>query len=560
MTHTIHHGDCLEVLRGMPDNSVDAICCDPPYGLSNTSPDKVTETIVRWAQGDREYVPQGKGFMGASWDAFVPPVAVWDECIRVLKPGGHLVAFAGSRTQDLMGLAIRLAGFDIRENLAWLYGSGFPKSMDVSKAIDKESGAEREVIGKKGGRYSTPIRGLASGDSIVGRGTNGTHDASDITAPATPDAVRWQGWGTALKPSHEPVICARKPFNVVPLEQRLMANVHHALMGLLWLSLSSAKRAELISGSSLHGQPEETFDSALVNAVTQWSHDESEKTDTFRSQVVASTSWNIASSWNSILDALSDSTRTFTTETKSSTTTALKILNSSLGPITSRTTTHPNEKPQHGELFSAMSAGQDSSGDWSNYLHTLSATVPETAIDGIALAAESALADIAESLSASPEAAHTARPGATTKADASPKSEPIILARKPFTATVAANVLEHGVGGLNIDATRIGPKQDDPPFMYSAKAPKKERPVYVNGEGRTIQHSTVKPVSIMKWICRLTCPPGGTILDPFAGSGTTVEAAILEGFHVIGIEREEAYLPLIQQRIDRANEQLPLAS
>ena len=119
---TVHHGDCLQHLRNLPDNSIDSIVTDPPYGLSNTGPDKVADTIVRWAGGERDHVPEGRGFMGRPWDAFVPPPAVWDECLRVLKPGGHMLVFAGSRTQDLMGLSIRLAGFELRDSLAWIYG------------------------------------------------------------------------------------------------------------------------------------------------------------------------------------------------------------------------------------------------------------------------------------------------------------------------------------------------------------------------------------------------------------------------------------------------------
>lgn len=132
---TVLHGDCLNELRTIPDNSIDAVVTDPPYGLSNTTPAQVTETITRWVSGDREYLPSARGFMGHEWDGFVPPVAVWDECLRVLKPGGHLIAFAGSRTQDLMGLAVRLAGFEIRDSIYWHYGSGFPKSHNVTKAL-----------------------------------------------------------------------------------------------------------------------------------------------------------------------------------------------------------------------------------------------------------------------------------------------------------------------------------------------------------------------------------------------------------------------------------------
>ena len=151
------HGDCLDRLRELPDNSVDAVVTDPPYGLS---------------------------FMGKRWDYDVPSIETWAECLRVLKPGGHLLAFAGTRTQHRMAVRIEDAGFEIRDLIAWVYGSGFPKSLDVSKAIDKR---DRHTIG-------------ASEAVVV-----------DITAPATEAAQQWQGWGTALKPALEPITVARKP-------------------------------------------------------------------------------------------------------------------------------------------------------------------------------------------------------------------------------------------------------------------------------------------------------------------------------------------------------------
>ena len=259
MTHQLHHGDCLEVLRSMPDCSVDSIVTDPPYGLS---------------------------FMGKKWDYDVPSVDVWVECLRVLKPGGHLLAFAGTRTQHRMAVRIEDAGFEIRDMIAWVYGSGFPKSMDVSKAIDKqrddsedihrvvrwvearrvESGVTRAQVeahfetqnigqalftitagsksrvatweqwielksllkfdndmdaevwrlnGRKGkpgeafaerevvGQHKTDMGGLG-GERLGQAGGN-------ITAPSTDAAKEWQGWGTALKPALEPITVARKP-------------------------------------------------------------------------------------------------------------------------------------------------------------------------------------------------------------------------------------------------------------------------------------------------------------------------------------------------------------
>src|SRR5699024_3314859 len=167
----IIHGDCLEELKKLEDNSVDAVVCDPPYGLSNTKPQQVADVLKAWVTGDTVSVPAKRGgFMGADWDSFVPPPAVWEECMRVLKPGGHMAVFAGARTQDLMGLSIRLAGFEIRDTLGWVYGSGFPKSHDIGKAIDKYNGnplafrefaaAYREAVAKSGLTHSAIDKAL----------------------------------------------------------------------------------------------------------------------------------------------------------------------------------------------------------------------------------------------------------------------------------------------------------------------------------------------------------------------------------------------------------------
>lgn len=186
MTYELHHGDCLELLRLIPAESVDAIVTDPPYGLE---------------------------FMGKEWDHGVPGVPFFAEMLRVLKPGGHLLSFGGTRTYHRMTCAIEDASFEIRDCLMWLYGSGFPKSMDVSKAIDKAAGAERtEVIGSKLGRPGMAKDGSnQSFDSSANTYGAGGVLSSDITAAATPEAEQWQGWGTALKPACEPIVLARKP-------------------------------------------------------------------------------------------------------------------------------------------------------------------------------------------------------------------------------------------------------------------------------------------------------------------------------------------------------------
>ena len=200
--HVIHCGDCLEVLRGLPDNSVDAVVTDPPYGLS--APPLMSEVLQAWLHGE-QYEHASSGFMGADWDSFVPGPRVWREVFRVLKPGGHAVVFAGTRTVDLMGIAVRLAGFEVRDCIHWTYWSGFPKSLDVSKAIDKMHGAERKVVGVKAG---DPMRFKAFKEQD---GSPRRTFGASITAPATKDAQRCAGYGTGIKPAVEPALLLRKP-------------------------------------------------------------------------------------------------------------------------------------------------------------------------------------------------------------------------------------------------------------------------------------------------------------------------------------------------------------
>jgi DNA modification methylase len=729
-TVDLRHGDCIEVMRALPANSVDAVVTDPPYGLEFMGKewDKFTHSAARFRdpmESDRRRgTTLPRGSMPDAYRAgrpFQDWCELWAaECLRVLKPGGHLLAFGGTRTWHRLACAVEDAGFEMRDSIAWLYGSGFPKSHDVSKAIDKAGGdplafrafarayaaavnvsplthsdidrhlgikssscywarddhrggmpprhhwevardllglpgeferlydeAEREVI-------ETRVRADRRGDgTVVGLGHSG--DAS-LTAPATEAAQQWQGWGTALKPGYEPVVCARKPFNAVPLGSEVL-HLHHLIGALLWLSLSPAKRAELSSPSRNHEHSEDTCVSARALAAAALSLDGSDATDTFSSLATASTFWNIVRSWNAILAALSDQTRTSTTSTRSSTTTGLRILNSLLAPITSATTMPRCWCLTSGQTSHAKSAGRVSDVEWENWLHTLSASAPESATEGIALAVASALADTAASLSDDQAAESSALPSATTAAPASgsPAFEPIVVARKPLVGTVAANVLAHGTGALNVDACRIGYDPNDPTlawgekfgggkrnaqgedyaqgsgtsgllgvgkttgsvspagrwpanvvldedqaaaldqqsgtltsgkmkpthttagtsgrpsaygadaaggfttmetygdsggasrFFYVAKAPKSERPV-VDG----VAHPTVKPLALMRWLVRLVTPPGGTVLDPFGGSGPTAEVCILEDFDCLIIEREADYLPLIQARIFRA--------
>ena len=175
---TLHQGDCIETMRTLPDNSVDSIVTDPPYEL---------------------------GFMNKSWDStgIANNVEMWKECLRVLKPGGHLLSFGGTRTYHRMACAIEDAGFEIRDQMQWLYGSGFPKGQDIGKQIDKSLGVKRDIVGIAG--RSGSKRNCMSGDFTGGQYFN--------TKPGTDEARRWDGWNTQLKPAHEPICLARKPIS-----------------------------------------------------------------------------------------------------------------------------------------------------------------------------------------------------------------------------------------------------------------------------------------------------------------------------------------------------------
>ena len=177
-------GDCLDKLKELDDNSVDSIVTDPPYGLS---------------------------FMGKKWDYDVPSVDIWQECLRVLKPGGHLLSFAGSRTYHRMAVRIEDAGFEIRDQIMWIYGSGFPKSHNIGKAVDKIEGNEREVVGEK--VRGSVEEGLKNGVTYSKANPNNKALFGYGTETLTKGNSDWEGWGTALKPAHEPIVMARKPFS-----------------------------------------------------------------------------------------------------------------------------------------------------------------------------------------------------------------------------------------------------------------------------------------------------------------------------------------------------------
>ncbi|MGO8269228.1 site-specific DNA-methyltransferase [Rhizobium ruizarguesonis] len=220
---TLKPGDCRERLRSIPDNSIDAVVTDPPYalvsivkrfGAENAAP----ATPKEGSAG--AYARASAGFMGKQWDTGETAFSeeFWADVLRVLKPGGHVVAFSGTRTYHRMAVAIEDAGFEIRDQAAWTYGTGFPKSHNVSKAIDKHLGVDREVIGTE--TISNDMRN--SGHLNSGKGGEREAYERDITAPGSPEAVEWDGWGTSLKPAWEPICVARKPCAVPDEDQTII--------------------------------------------------------------------------------------------------------------------------------------------------------------------------------------------------------------------------------------------------------------------------------------------------------------------------------------------------
>lgn len=419
MSIEIIHGDCLEKLKNLEDNSVDSIVTDPPYGLSVLNPKQVSNVLSEWISGNRESTPKGKGFMGKSWDVFVPPPAVWDECLRVLKPGGYMAVFSGARTQDLMGLSIRLSGFEIKDTLGWIRGDGFPKSMDISKAIDKELKKEREVI------EEFSASGIGNGTTFRGHSENSTQK---ITKPNSEEAKNWEGWGTALKPAIEPIILARKPLS----EKTIAGNV------------------------LIHGTGGLNIDSCRVgNQLMK----KEESTGGFKSS----------------------------NESMSGQNTERRLVESKVGRFP------PNVLL--GE-YAAYEVDKQS---------------------GIKKSTQSAQDDKRQQ-------------------------------------KITTDAMSPGFGNRRPDNSYSdsgGASRFFPVFKYEPKARKSERPFMLDENEKRIAHPTVKPVKLLEWIVSLITPPGGKVLEPFAGSGSTLEAARNKGFSAIGIEREEDYIKLIHSRLKK---------
>jgi site-specific DNA-methyltransferase (adenine-specific) len=478
----ILHGDCREQLRTLEDCSVDSIVTDPPYEL---------------------------GFMGKKWDAsgIAYDPTVWAECLRVLKPGGHLLAFGGTRTYHRMTVAIEDAGFEIRDSLHWLYGSGFPKSLDVSKAIDKAAGATRKVMGTRRGavkgtegRYNWNTDVHDTGPTIV-------HD----TAPATDAARVWDGWGTALKPAHEPIVLARKP-----LVGTVAANVLEYGTGALNIDatrIAAVDTIATVTGRGTLGGTSDGYD-------RPWKRDPEAVARREERAAVAIEKANTIGRWpaNLIL--------THSPECQQTGTGTSRIVDKERG-----------RRPGSANLGNIGGAKGDPMPNGPTYDDT-----PERwdCAPGCPVAA----LNTQSGNSTSPPVGSVSHTNASTSNSMGSKRN----------ARPIPNGHGDAGGASRFFTTTEWDPEYDAPFLYVAKPSRRERNA---GLDDTNGHPTVKPVALMRHLVRLVTPPGGTVLDPFLGSGTTAVAASLEGFQWIGCELTDDYLPIIQARVTWAEQHQP---
>jgi DNA modification methylase len=474
VTVKLLNGDCKEKLKELADNSIDSIVVDPPYGLSK-EPDMI-EVLTHWLAGD-DYTHSSKGFMGKTWDSFVPSPSIWKECLRVLKPGGYMVSFFGTRTYDMGVLSIRIAGFEIRDQLAWVYGSGFPKSMAVDKAIDKHFKAERTI--KKGVKQgheefaNRTTKGHLSGENKNegwARPWMEADDANDYHydfEPATEDAKKWVGWGTALKPAFEPIVLARKPLIGTVAENVLK----HGVGGIN------------INDTRIPINPE--IDDPRLGGKGTW------KTDGMAKNVYAGGYAGIENGSS----ALGRFPSNFMHDGSEEVVELFPQSKGQQGDVKGTEKSHTGQNGIYNEYGRVESQKRGDSGSAARFFYCAKASKSDRNFG---------LDDFEE-------------------ASIGAKGNGI----RRVCETCGASSLE----------------------SHLCKCSEKN---WVNPANKKNIHPTVKPTELMKYLVKMVTPVGGTVLDPFMGSGSTGKAAVSEGFNFVGIEMQKEYYDIAEARINHA--------
>jgi site-specific DNA-methyltransferase (adenine-specific) len=519
-TIQILNGDSLEVLKQYPDNYFDAVVTDPPYGLGKEP--NAEQMLQAWITSGYLEV-KGSGFMGKEWDAFVPQPIFWKEVFRVLKHGGHIVAFFGTRTYDWGVMAMRLAGFEVRDCIQWIYGSGFPKSHNIGKAIDKMHGAEREVIDK--GRSGSSETHLNTMNSQTKDGKSVFGGEYDITIPSTEEAKQWEGWGSALKPANEPIVLARKP-----LEKGLSIAENVLKNGTGGINID-ATRVGLSEG-----------DDSRLGGNGSWKTDKSAK--------------NVYEGGYE----------------------GKEIESSALGrfPANLILTHHPECECMGTKKVKAIGGG---TGDKSMGGLGVNGKYGKYALDKLASNAGGLGDENGEETIESwnchedcPIKIMDEQSGESKSTIRKPTGKPILNVEKGWNNN---SMINNRLGGHN-------DKGGASRFFYVAKASKKERNKGLEAfeekiiEGRDIGqdernvaykprptpmaniHPTIKPVALMRYLVRMITPPNGIVLDPFNGSGTTGVACKVEGFKYVGIELDAEYCKISEARIEGWEEEIEM--
>jgi len=547
---TLYNEDCRTAIKKLADNSIDSVVTDPPYALVSIVKrfGKEGSAPAKSDGATGIYARASAGFMGKQWDtgevAFDPEF--WTEVLRVLKPGGHVLAFGGTRSYHRLVCAIEDAGFEIRDQIGWLYGTGFPKSLDVSKAIDKAEGHWR---GRAGEIIKRTVGQVAKGTEYV-RAEKGD--------PITPQAQQWQGWGTALKPAWEPICLARKP-----LIGTVVENV-----------LTYGTGAINIDGCRVPAEKLTGWGGAGAGGNT-WNDDNCGlgKSGDAR-PVMGRHPANIIHDGSDEVIAAFPETRARGNVTAK---TQVRDKNTAV-PYASGTRFeygNPGDAGSAARFFYSAKASKSDRDEGLDDLVSIEVSEWENEDRKVTLLAEMVASQLRVIFASGTTDVHAwntmlsgNRPTALSLQDLTyitktESKQTTVLKTLNFfrnldtsgNTQAAYKLTENGAshaGSAEGSSQKLVITNEKMALVLGVDPAASRMPLKISvSEGRST-HPTVKPTDLMAYLCRLVTPPGGVVLDPFMGSGSTGKAALREGFRFVGIEREAEYFEIAKRRVRRS--------